>query len=102
MTKQLLPARRFWIAWLCAVVLVPAAAFSGVTTPHLIPMQGTVSDLADTPLFTGDLLVRIVVDVPDELDEEQEELFRRLAELRGEPVADPDQGFFSKIKSAFT
>ena len=50
----------------------------------------------------GDLLVRVVVEVPDDLDEEQDELIRRLAELRGETVADPDQGIFSKIKSAFT
>jgi len=50
----------------------------------------------------GDLLVRIVVAVPDDLDDEQEALLRSFAELRGDAVADPDQGFFSKIKSAFT
>lgn len=50
----------------------------------------------------GDLLVRVVVDVPDDVTEEQEALLRRLAELRGELVADPDQGLLSKIKSAFS
>lgn len=51
----------------------------------------------------GDLVVRVVVDVPDEMSDEEEDLLRRLAELRGEPVAPPDgKGFFSRVKSAFT
>jgi len=50
----------------------------------------------------GDLRVNVVVEVPDELDEEQEELLRRLADLRGEAIAEPDQSLFSRIKSAFT
>jgi len=50
----------------------------------------------------GDLRVNVVVEVPDDVDEEQESLLRRLAELRGEAVAEPDQGLFSRIKSAFT
>lgn len=50
----------------------------------------------------GDLRVDVVIDVPDDLDEAQEDLLRQLAEMRGEAVAEPDQGFFSKIKSAFT
>lgn len=49
----------------------------------------------------GDVLIRLVVDVPDDLTPEQEELVRRLAELRGEPVADPDEGLLSRIRSAF-
>lgn len=49
----------------------------------------------------GDLLVQVVVDTPDELTPEQEELVRRFAELRGEHVAPPDAGFLSKLKSAF-
>lgn len=49
----------------------------------------------------GDLIVRVEVEIPTHLDPEQSELFRKLAELRGEDVADPDQGLFSKIKSAF-
>ncbi len=50
----------------------------------------------------GDLRVRLMVEVPDDLDDEQDSLLRRLAELRGESVADRDQGLFSKIKSTFS
>jgi len=50
----------------------------------------------------GDLRVRLVVDVPDDLDDEQEALLRRLATLRGEAVADKEHGLFSKIKSTFS
>jgi molecular chaperone DnaJ len=49
----------------------------------------------------GDLLVQIVVDTPVELEPEVEEAFRRIAEQRGEPVAPPDKGFLSRVKSAF-
>jgi len=49
----------------------------------------------------GDLVVTIVVEIPEHLDEQQDELFRRIADLRGEVVADRDHGIFSKIKSAF-
>jgi molecular chaperone DnaJ len=49
----------------------------------------------------GDLLVRVVVDTPSALSEEEDELLRRLALLRGEDVAPSEQGFFSKIRSAF-
>jgi len=50
----------------------------------------------------GDLRVRLMVDVPDDLDDEQDSLLRRLAELRGEDVADKANGLFSKIKSTFS
>ena len=49
----------------------------------------------------GDLLVKIVVAVPTELGEEEEEIVRRLAELRGEDVAPPPSGLISKLRSAF-
>lgn len=49
----------------------------------------------------GDLYIHLTVVVPESVDEEQAELFRRLAELRGEEVAPPDHGFVSRIKSAF-
>jgi molecular chaperone DnaJ len=49
----------------------------------------------------GDLLVQVVVDTPTELNEEQEELLRRLAASRGDAVAPADTGFFSRIRSAF-
>jgi molecular chaperone DnaJ len=50
----------------------------------------------------GDLLVHVVVDTPVELDDESEVALRAMADRRGEEVAPADQGFFSKIKSAFT
>jgi molecular chaperone DnaJ len=49
----------------------------------------------------GDIVVRIVVDTPTDLDSVQEELLRRLAQERGEAVAPPGSGLLSKIRSAF-
>jgi molecular chaperone DnaJ len=49
----------------------------------------------------GDLLVHVVVDIPEHLTDDQEDLLRSLAELRGEEVAPADTGFFSRIRSAF-
>jgi molecular chaperone DnaJ len=49
----------------------------------------------------GDLLVHVVVDIPEQLSDDQEDLLRSLAELRGEEVAPADTGFFSRIRSAF-
>ncbi len=49
----------------------------------------------------GDLIVTIVVDTPEDLTKEQEELLRRLAELRGEGVAAPEVGLMSKLRGAF-
>jgi molecular chaperone DnaJ len=49
----------------------------------------------------GDLLVRIEVEIPSKLDDEEAELLYRLAELRGESVAPPSKGVFARLKSAF-
>ena len=49
----------------------------------------------------GDLIVTLRVVTPQDLDDEQEALLRQLAELRGEPVADPEPGLLGRIKSAF-
>ncbi len=49
----------------------------------------------------GDLLVQVVVDTPTELSATEEDLLRRLAEVRGDEVAPPDSGLFSRIRSAF-
>ncbi len=49
----------------------------------------------------GDLLVQVAVDIPDDLGREEEDLLRQLAAARGDEVAPPDTGFFSKIRSAF-
>jgi molecular chaperone DnaJ len=49
----------------------------------------------------GELRVRFVVETPTDLTKEQEELLRRFAAERGEDVAPPSEGLFSKIRSAF-
>jgi molecular chaperone DnaJ len=49
----------------------------------------------------GDLLVTVVVEVPTELSEEEEDLIRQLAELRGDEVAPPPAGLMSRLRSAF-
>ncbi|MEN3314620.1 MAG: molecular chaperone DnaJ [Acidimicrobiaceae bacterium] len=49
----------------------------------------------------GDLLVQVVVDTPDDLSREQEELLRRLAAERGDEVAPPDSSAWARIRSAF-
>ena len=49
----------------------------------------------------GDLLIGLVVDVPDDLTEEEEELLRQLAELRGEEVAARSEGLLGRIRTAF-
>jgi molecular chaperone DnaJ len=50
----------------------------------------------------GHLRVRVSVVIPSHLDEEQESLYRRLAEISGDEVASADKGIFSRIKSAFS
>jgi DnaJ-class molecular chaperone len=45
--------------------------------------------------------VQVAVDTPTALGKEEEELLRRLAELRGEDVAPADTGFLGRIRSAF-
>jgi molecular chaperone DnaJ len=49
----------------------------------------------------GDLLVRVAVEVPNRLTDEEAALLLQLAELRGESVAPPEKGVFSKLRSAF-
>jgi molecular chaperone DnaJ len=49
----------------------------------------------------GDLIVRVVVDVPTDLSPEEEDLLRKLAEHRGDEVAPAEAGFLSRIRSAF-
>jgi molecular chaperone DnaJ len=48
----------------------------------------------------GDLLLTLIVDTPDDLTPEQEELLRLLAKERGEEVKDPgDDGLFGRLRS---
>jgi len=49
----------------------------------------------------GDLLVRVVVDTPTDLEPEVEEALRSIAARQGHDVAPPEKGFLSRIKSAF-
>jgi molecular chaperone DnaJ len=49
----------------------------------------------------GDLTARVIVDTPTDLTPEQEDLLRRFAQERGEQIAAPGSGLFSRIKSAF-
>lgn len=50
----------------------------------------------------GDLIVRVVVDTPTKISDEEADLLRQLAELRGEEVAPADEGWFKRIRSAFS
>ena len=49
----------------------------------------------------GDLLVQVVIETPTSLTPDQEQLFRRLAELEHTQVAGPRKGFFGKLKDLF-
>ncbi len=49
----------------------------------------------------GDLLVRIDVQVPTQLSDEEAVLLVRLAELRDEEITEPDRGVLSRLRSAF-
>ncbi|HEX2192645.1 MAG TPA: molecular chaperone DnaJ [Acidimicrobiales bacterium] len=49
----------------------------------------------------GDLLLQVLVETPDDLTREQEELLRRLAAERGDEVAPPDSSLLGRIRSAF-
>ncbi len=51
----------------------------------------------------GDLLLTLVVDTPDDLTPEQDELLRLLAKERGEDVKDPgEDGLLNRFKSRFS
>ncbi len=49
----------------------------------------------------GDLRIRYVVRTPTELTDEEDELYRRLAELRGDAVNAPRGGVVGRIREAF-
>jgi molecular chaperone DnaJ len=49
----------------------------------------------------GDLRAELVVEVPTKLTDQEADLLRQLAELRGETVGAADKGLISRIKSAF-
>lgn len=47
----------------------------------------------------GDLIVRIHVDVPQDLTESQEDLLRELAEIEGTNVSEKRQGFMERLSN---
>jgi molecular chaperone DnaJ len=49
----------------------------------------------------GDLMVRVEVEVPTKMSDDEAAVFLRLAELRGDEVAPPEKGVLSKLRSAF-
>jgi molecular chaperone DnaJ len=49
----------------------------------------------------GELRAHLVIVTPTDLTKQQEELLRQFASERGEQVAPPGEGFFSKLRSAF-
>ncbi|MFO7899058.1 MAG: molecular chaperone DnaJ [Planctomycetota bacterium] len=49
----------------------------------------------------GDLLVKVVVRTPTRLTHEQEELYRRLAEMENQDVNPHRKGFFDRLKGTF-
>jgi molecular chaperone DnaJ len=72
----------------------------GIQTGHLVRLRGLgVPNVRGRG--RGDLIVKVVVETPTDLDEEQAELLRQLAELRGEDVNEPEPGLFGRIRSAF-
>ena len=46
---------------------------------------------------SGDLLVRVFVEIPKDLTEREKELLREIARIRGEKVADEGKGFFRRV-----
>lgn len=65
-----------------------------------VPGQG-MPDLDDNRR-KGDLMVILVVETPTNLTAEQEQLFRKLAELEGTTLPTPRKGLFGKLKDLIT
>lgn len=49
----------------------------------------------------GDFVVHVEVKTPTKLNDEQSELLRKFADMRGESVADVEHGVFAKLRDAF-
>lgn len=63
----------------------------GKGVPHLRGRRGS-----------GDLLVRVNVQIPTKLTDKEESLLREFAKIRGEKVNPHDKGIFDKVKNAFS
>ncbi len=77
------------------VTIKPGTQFGDVVTLRRVglPARGGGSP--------GDLHVRLKVAVPRDLDDEQEQLLRDYAKLRGEDVPEHGSGLFTRFKRAF-
>ena len=77
----------------------------GTQSGQVIPMYARgVNHLSGSG--RGDLMIHVNVETPTRLDEEQEELLRKLSQLRDEErppgkFAPGQQGFFSRLRDAF-
>ncbi|MCO6006338.1 molecular chaperone DnaJ [Actinoallomurus purpureus] len=77
----------------------------GTQSGQVIPMYGRgIKHLNENG--RGDLMIHVNIETPTKLDEEQEELLRKLAGLRGEErppgkFSPGQQGFFSRLRDAF-
>lgn len=82
----------------------PLSIPAGVQSGEVLVLRGKgLPHLGGTG--RGDQQVRIQVWTPQELTPEQEELFRRLAEVEGAPPSEHDRsrnGFWSRVKEAFS
>lgn len=67
---------------------------------HVVVLRGRGLEMLRARGQKGDQHVRLVVDVPTALTEQQEELVRKLAELRGQGVH--GKGFWQNLFEKFT
>jgi molecular chaperone DnaJ len=76
----------------------------GTANGHVVVLRGKGLEMLRTRGQKGDQHVRLVVEVPTSLSEEQEELIRKLAELRGQGVHGKGfwQNLFDKFKGQAT
>jgi molecular chaperone DnaJ len=71
----------------------------GVQTGEVLRLSGHGMPHRRSPHRKGDLLIQVVIDTPQSLSPEQEELFRKLAEIEKTQVgAPPKKSIFSKMK----
>jgi molecular chaperone DnaJ len=75
----------------------------GVQTHEVVRLAGHGLPARRGAGRKGDLLVQVVVDTPQNLTAEQEQLLRKLAELEGNPTAAPHKkSIFSRLKDWMT
>jgi molecular chaperone DnaJ len=70
----------------------------GSQTHSVVRVPGHGMPNLDNSRRKGDLLVQLVVETPTKLTPEQEELFRKLADLEGTAQPTPKKGIFGKLK----